>query len=409
MREFYTEELDSGTVFPSRLRTEEGLILAEPFTRLDQAQLDQLSAWNIRTICSESEPLSTQKKQEYIDKAVGDSSLEQVIEESEEAEETYSFHKNRRPARTVNEGLKKQVRDGYEQSLDHTMSLLRPISKGTVNDTRRLYQALQPLYESLWHLPRTVLFLLSDHTLDSDEEYIYTYSLNTALYSFLIARELKLEPDIARAVGVCGLVHDLGMFKIPQNIRHKEDEYSKDERQVMMTHPDKGARMLLRFENLEKSIARAVREHHEQYDGEGYPRQLKGEEIHLYARIVHLAMTFAAMTQPRFHRDARGSIESIQQILTEESEQFDPDVLDAFLSMIGLYPVGTMVELETGCEAMVVGSNLDEPESPEVKVFTNREGQFLDQPYLIDLADDPDHITQVLNKKQREYSALALA
>ena len=230
-----------------------------------------------------------------------------------------------------------------------------------------------------------------------------------ARFSILIARELELDLDDARTVGVAGLVHDLGMFKIPQIIRKKEGRYSDDERDVMQTHPDKGARMLIQIENLERSVIRVVREHHEQFDGNGYPRQIKGEEIHFHARIVHLAMTFTAMTQPRNHRSSQSSIESIQKILTEEDQQFDPDVLDAFLSMIGLYPIGTFVELETGCQAMVVATNPEQPEQPQVKVLTDPDGNFIDEPYLIQLADDPDEIARVVDTEDTGYSVLALA
>ena len=407
MKEFDVGDLKEGMVFPGKLFTAEGYRLAEPFLRLDGRQIRQLSHWEIETIHSHREPLSDEVIETYRTRAksrdVGD-----VLDESE-LEPGFSYHENRQRARSVNQSLKDQVRDGYHDALNRTRNLLRPLSKGLVSDTRRLYRALRPIYDSVWHLPKTVLFFLSDRSIDTEGEYIHIYSLNTALYSILLARELQLDLDEAKTLGAAALVHDLGMFKISQTIRKKEREYTDEERKVMEAHPVKGARMLKNLQHLESSVIQTVLQHHEQYDGEGYPRQLAGEEIHFYARIVHLAMTFTAMTQPRYHRPARSMINSIQFILTEESDQFDPQVLDAFKESIGIYPVGFFVRLKSDCQGMIVSANAENPESPEVNVLTDREGKMIEEPYLINLNQDPDEIERVLNQEEIEYSSLELS
>lgn len=403
MNSYPLADLEPGTVFECQIYTESGLRLAEPYTPLDSDRLEQLKHWGISTIEAESPPMPEDVKEQYEKQA------ERTHKTDDAPADTTVRHEAVEEARSLSEGLKNQVRSSFEESFQRTQNLIKPISQGLIQDSSRIYKALQPMMESIWHLPRAVLFLLADRQLEKNQEYINLYSLKTAIYSMLLAREMEYDRDEAQIVGAGGLVHDIGMLKIPQHIRQKEGGLNDEEREVMESHPQRGARLLRDIEQLEDSVSTVVSEHHEQYDGRGYPHRLSGDDIHPHSRIVNLTMTFTAMTQPRSHRKKRRSIESLQELLTEDQEQFDPDVLEAFLLLMGVYPVGSFVELESGHHAMVVEPDGEGGESPSVKVITNEQGQRLSDPYLVNLVDDPDGIKRPLHADIMGYTAMEFA
>ncbi|MFB6355370.1 MAG: HD-GYP domain-containing protein, partial [bacterium] len=266
-------------------------------------------------------------------------------------------------------------------------------------------------FEHVWHLPRIVLYLLSDQQIPVEgEDYLLNYSLNTSILSMILASDMDYSLKEAKVVAAGGLVHDIGMLKIPQFIRKKAGELTDEELEVMREHPDHGRRILEDIENLEPEVARVAMEHHEQMDGSGYPKGIQGGEIHSHARIINLCMKYIAMTQPRDYRDSRGRQETVRTMLKEEKEQFDPEVLNSFMRVVGLYPVGLFVELNSGCHAMVNYANPESPKQPRVKVFTDPGGEKIDKPYNVDLSEEPDEsIKQVLIKDVMEYSSLEMA
>jgi HD-GYP domain-containing protein (c-di-GMP phosphodiesterase class II) len=409
LKTFETEDLEPGTVFEVPLYTEDGHRLAEPFTPLEEPQLERLSDWGLDRVCADADPLPDHVKEQYVESTRRKEHSDGSGDGSELTGDSEVQHEATEKARSISEGLKNQVNSSFQEAYERTENLIQPLSKGLVQDSSRIYKSIQPMVESIWHLPRVVLFCLTDRDLRKNQEYINLYSLKTAVYAMLLGRDMDMDRDEVQLLGASALVHDIGMLKIPQHIRKKEGELNDEEREVMESHPQRGARLLREIEQLESTVSTVVAEHHEQYDGRGYPHRMKGDNQHPHSRIVHLAMTFTAMTQPRNYRESRQPLESIQTLLTEEEERFDPDVLGAFLSTIGLYPVGTFVRLETGMHGMVVEPVPSDLHNPTVKVVVDQRGEPLDEPYLVHLSEDPDTIDRVLQPQILGYEAMSFA
>ena len=133
-------------------------------------------------------------------------------------------------------------------------------------------------------------------------------------------------------IETAGLLHYIGKIGIGDNVLLKPGKLTNEEFDIIKSHPEKAVKILESVEDL-KDIIPIIAAHHERYDGKGYPNGLKGEEIHLGARIIAVADTFDAMTTKRVYRDAKDKKVSIEEIITCSGTQFDPQVVETFLEI----------------------------------------------------------------------------
>lgn len=176
----------------------------------------------------------------------------------------------------------------------------------------------------------TLLGLVS--ALDLREHNTRMHSQRVREYTDLIARRFGVDEKIRREIGFGALLHDVGKIAVPDRILMKRGELTVDEWQEMRKHPESGYRIVKRIGFL-KGAAEIVYSHHEHYDGNGYPRGLKGDEIPLGARIFALADVYDALTSQRPYKTPLSHEETITQIRKQKGCQFDPSVLEIFLSI----------------------------------------------------------------------------
>ena len=151
-------------------------------------------------------------------------------------------------------------------------------------------------------------------------------------YATLIAQEMELPDRVMKRIGIAATMHDIGMVALPDSILLCPTELSDEQMAVMRRHPLLSVRIMERMEFLEQEIP-AVRYHHERYDGRGYPEAISGASIPLTARILAVADAFDAITSPRTFRNAKGCAEALGEIHRGAGTQFDPTVVNAFISM----------------------------------------------------------------------------
>jgi HD-GYP domain-containing protein (c-di-GMP phosphodiesterase class II) len=173
---------------------------------------------------------------------------------------------------------------------------------------------------------------------------------------------------------VGALLHDIGMVRVPSYIIEKEGELTSDEYNRVKTHTVYGYRVVLNEIGMENDIADIVMQHHEMYDGSGYPRKLKGKDISVYARIVAVCDVYAAMIKKRSYREEYLSYNAMKNILGGSNRKYDPDIVKAFLSNMAIYPVGSVVQLNNGVIAKVISANPELPLRPKVVVVIDEFG-----------------------------------
>lgn len=199
--------------------------------------------------------------------------------------------------------------------------------------------------------------------------YTFTHSVDVCALAIGIGITLGLSRQELLDLGTGSLLHDIGKLKIPRNILNKPGRLSPEEYEVIKMHPRLGYETVLKNADVNPVAARTVLEHHERWDGSGYPEGKAGNDIHLFAAICGVADTYSAMTSNRVYRKAVPFHESYEMLLAAGGLWFDFKVIRAFARCIVPYPKGALVELTDGRAAQVVRSNPDHPYVPIVRLL----------------------------------------
>ena len=187
-----------------------------------------------------------------------------------------------------------------------------------------------------------------------------------------------------------GMLFDIGMLKIPAYIIEKESKLSPEERNLINTHPVYSYQIISREFNLPVEIARIGLEHHERWDGTGYPRKIKGPDLSEMSRIVSIVDTYEAITKNRVYREKKESYDAMKEVLSEGSKRFDPELLKMFLNIMSVYPVGSYVRLNNNAIARVMASDPVSPFRPTVKIVIDEFGDKVEDGELIRLSKEKE-------------------
>ncbi len=220
----------------------------------------------------------------------------------------------------------------------------------------------------------------------TEDEYLFDHCANVSMIALSIGAQLGLNHDQLMEVALGGLLQDIGMLRVPGNIRLAPRTLTAEERIEIERHPLHTLEMLERVPGLPPSSRVIGYQAHERCDGSGYPRGSSCGKIHPLASIVSVADAFAAMTRPRPHRQALMPYEAAKKILIEgNANRFDLDIVRAFLNTVSLFPIGSAVELHNGVQARVLRANVDQHTRPIVEILDD-EGTTTGE--VIDLSED---------------------
>jgi len=172
---------------------------------------------------------------------------------------------------------------------------------------------------------------------DARDHYTRSHSKKVNEYAVALAEALNLEPLKISNLSTCALLHDIGKIGISDEILNKRDKLTAEEWEAIKGHPQLGATIASHARQLAPCIA-VILHHHERYDGNGYPKGLKGEDIPLEARILAVADAFAAMTSDRHHSEALPDEQALEEIKQGAGKQFDPNLVEVFLSIVKITP-----------------------------------------------------------------------
>lgn len=200
--------------------------------------------------------------------------------------------------------------------------------------------------------------MLGISTMRDYDDYTYTHSVNVAILSLCLGKRIGLSRVSLSYLAICGLLHDLGKLNIPKEILNKPGKLTDQEFKEMETHPLKSVCQIVKMnapEDLKAKILLPPFEHHLKYDLSGYPKVENKRSVSLFGRIIMITDVFDALTSPRVYRPKAMSPSVALEIMVKESgRDFDPILLKVFINMLGVYPVGTLLKLDTGELGLVV-------------------------------------------------------
>lgn len=290
-------------------------------------------------------------------------------------------------AREVVRALFCQARAGQAISLDHSLAIV---------DELTAMVATQP--GALIGLVR----------LKSKDNYTFAHSVAVCTLMIALARQLGLTPDQVREAGMCGLLHDVGKLRVPGHILDKPGKLTPEEFRVMQMHPQHGVEILRRGGQVPDSVIDVCLHHHEKMDGSGYPHGLPQGQISLLARMAAVCDVYDAVTSERAYKNAWDPALALARMAQWEGH-FDPSILHAFVRVVGIYPVGSLVRLASGRLAVVVEHHPEALTAPRVRVFFSlRSGSHIEQ-RVLDLSrpGEADHIVAREDPHTHGFTRLA--
>ncbi|MCC7410288.1 MAG: HD-GYP domain-containing protein [Gammaproteobacteria bacterium] len=246
------------------------------------------------------------------------------------------------------------------------VSMFQEARMGRAVETRALEPLVEEISASVMRNPSALISLARLKTAD---DYTYMHSVAVCALMIALARQLGLDQAQTREAGVAGLIHDLGKAVIPLEILNKPGKLTDDEFARIKTHPVEGHRMLSEAGGAGEMSLDVCLHHHEKVDGGGYPDRLSGEAISLYAKMGAVCDVYDAITSNRPYKAGWDPGEAIRKMNEWSTGHFDNRVFQAFVKSVGIYPIGSLVRLESGRLAVVTelieGSLL----TPKVKQF----------------------------------------
>ena len=284
----------------------------------------------------------------------------------------------------------------YDDSVRFARKTIQNINNGEALPLQEAEKIVNDVLESITRNYNALLGLIK---LRSRDEYTYTHSINVGVLAILLARQMDITEDETRKIGLAGLFHDIGKSRIPDEVLNSPRRLTPDEFDIMKKHPELGL-TLVNLEKLSPEIVQGIVEHHEKYNGKGYPRGLKGEEISFVGRLLTVVDVYDALTSKRVYKDPMLPHQALSLMYTMRDEEFDANILEQFIRSQGIYPVGSVVELSSGWRGLVVQANPDKPLYPQVALLRTPSGKNL-YGEVIDLAKQSQiKITKVMGANQ---------
>lgn len=247
------------------------------------------------------------------------------------------------------------------------------------------------------------------HLIDirTHDDYTFGHSVNVCVLSVMTGVGLGYDEGKLRELALGALMHDIGKMLVPPEILNKPTRFSGEEMDIMKSHAGLGYETLRNKHRLTIPLlsAHVAFQHHEKFDGSGYPRGLKGGEIQEYARIVAIADVYDAMISDRPYRRGMFPHEAYEFMMASSGTHFDPKILQVFFRNVAIYPLGSVVQLSSGEFGVVVKVSPELQTRPTVKLIAGSDGKALPEKKEIDLSG---HLTTYVQRVLREEEVFSL-
>jgi len=287
------------------------------------------------------------------------------------------FHPFERLSDLEEKDAKKLAKKVFFKSISHLREVFereKEQKRVHLKTTRRLMQSIVSL------IIQDETFMVGLSNIKNYDEYTLNHSINVCVLSMCLGRRLGLDKHELMELGISAFFHDIGKLDIPKDILDKPGRLTEEERKIIEEHPHLGAEILVRLKDLSNLPVRALYvalEHHLKTDLSGYPKVWKKKSINLYSQIVEICDFFDAVTTDRPYRKRTFTRHEALSMMVEKSgEEFNPHLLKIFTNMVGVYPIGSLVALNTG-EIGIVSETHSEMSvllQPKIKLITDSQG-----------------------------------
>jgi HD-GYP domain-containing protein (c-di-GMP phosphodiesterase class II) len=253
-------------------------------------------------------------------------------------------------------------------------------------DIEKVNEVIDEMVDSVGNNPDALLWLTK---LKSRDTYAYDHGIDVAVYMLAFGRHLGYPKDKLRILGLSGLMQDIGKLRVNEQILAKSGKLSEEEFEEVKVHVHHSVDILRQTNDIPREVLMVVAQHHERLDGSGYPRRLKGDQIYSFAAMAGIVDSFEALVSQRPYAEAISTHQALQQLNRWKGTSFHEALSEQFIQCIGIFPVGSLVELNTGDVAVVIGQNKVRRLKPKVMLLLDPDKQAYQYPATLDLINDP--------------------
>ncbi|NVK22542.1 MAG: HD-GYP domain-containing protein [Kangiellaceae bacterium] len=275
-----------------------------------------------------------------------------------------------------------RARKAFDKSHKHINQLMKDVERDSHIDINSSKELVSSCVDSILS-NETAMFWLSK--IKHKDEYTSEHCVRVGILAIAFGKYLQMPRDELELLGLCGMLHDVGKMKVPQHILNKEGALTEDEYQIVKEHTILGYVFLRNHGGIDEAVCTAAYNHHERMNGDGYPRHIEAPLLTAFDRIIGIVDSYDAMTSDRCYRKGMPPSQALSILYKEQGNHYDANLVQEFIQMVGIYPVGSMVELNDGQIAIVLAVNEDHKLEPVVEIITDANHKLI-KPIAVDLS-----------------------
>lgn len=283
-----------------------------------------------------------------------------------------------------------RAREIQKQAKQTIQKIMDDIRFGKQIETEKAERVVENMVESIF---RNQDALISLGKIRKKDEYTYFHSMSVAVLMISFARQMGFDKRSIQEVGIGAMLHDIGKMKVPHEILNKSGKLTEEELNKIREHVVYSREILEGTDGISEISVTVAAQHHERIDGSGYPEKLEGDEISIFGQMTAIVDVYDAMTADRCYQKKFIPSEVLKSLYEWSKSHYNRDLVQRFIRCVGIYPIGTLVRLDSGMLGVIIHHSEKSLLEPVVRVVYNPVREMLIMPYDIDLSQNGgDHI-----------------
>ncbi|WP_319561364.1 HD-GYP domain-containing protein [Marispirochaeta sp.] len=349
MKNINVDDLKAGMKFDQPVYIDGENILVPAEIRINEKDIARLRKWEIESVQTAGSLIDEEEERKTKEKTIKD------LKESQSYKELLQI---------------------YLAAVKQINILFATLRQGRRVTTKELNKVAELLYQTVKRAPTEMTGITI--RADKNRQGIAVSSVNCAILAMVTGMNLKLDDAKLHSLVLGALLHDVGMLKMPDAILNKSGDLHESELKTIYTHTVHSYNIITKELGYPEEIGLIALQHHERWDGKGYPHKISGDQIYILARVVSLVDSFEAMVRDKPYRDSMIGYSAMRQILNDNSRRFDSSIVKVFLKSMGIYPLGSVVILNDGSIGSVVRTHASVPLRPVIRILMDSDGNRFD-------------------------------
>jgi HD-GYP domain-containing protein (c-di-GMP phosphodiesterase class II) len=279
-----------------------------------------------------------------------------------------------------------KAKDAYRAAVQTVNTLLEHVHAGRGVDLESVQNAVSPVIDSVMRNADAMVWLVG---LQKRDAYSYHHSIASSVWAVVLGRHLGFDSRGLEILAIGGMLLDVGKARLPEDLLRKEGNLSNYEVNLLRQHVDYSLDMVSKTPGIGREVLDMIEYHHERHDGSGYPKGAEGADIPVYGRISGLVDCYDAMITARVYAPAMSTYDAICELNSQAGKMFQRELVEQFVQAMGMFPTGSLVELNSGEVGIVIEQNRVRRLRPKMMLLLDRDKQPLPKPQTIDLRKLP--------------------